>query len=99
VTANWTRKQARADSDPCSAICPDLPKVVWLCWQETSVNVHQERLPGMGQLLCAGMQRPCYRGCAEKREEQCRLIRSPHRRGRGQILTHLRQKLPRAVGL
>jgi hypothetical protein len=28
VTANCTRKQARGDSDPCGAICPDLPKVV-----------------------------------------------------------------------
>jgi hypothetical protein len=28
VTANCTRKQARSDSDPCAAICPDLPKVV-----------------------------------------------------------------------
>jgi hypothetical protein len=28
VTANCTRKQARSDSDPCGAVCPDLPKVV-----------------------------------------------------------------------
>jgi hypothetical protein len=28
VTANCARKQARSDSDPCGAICPDLPKVV-----------------------------------------------------------------------
>jgi hypothetical protein len=28
VTANCARKQALSDSDPCGAICPDLPKVV-----------------------------------------------------------------------
>jgi hypothetical protein len=28
VTANCTRKQARSDTDPCGAICPDLPKVL-----------------------------------------------------------------------
>ena len=28
VTANCTHKQARSDSDPCAAICPDLPKVI-----------------------------------------------------------------------
>jgi hypothetical protein len=28
VTANCTRKQARSDSDPCGAICPDLPTVI-----------------------------------------------------------------------
>jgi hypothetical protein len=28
VTANCTRKRARSDSDPCGAICPNLPKVV-----------------------------------------------------------------------
>jgi hypothetical protein len=28
ITANCGRKQARSDSDPCGAICPDLPKVV-----------------------------------------------------------------------
>jgi hypothetical protein len=28
VTANCTRKQARSDSDPCGANCPDLPKVL-----------------------------------------------------------------------
>ena len=28
VTANCTRKQGRSDSDPCGAICPDLPEVV-----------------------------------------------------------------------
>jgi hypothetical protein len=28
ITANCARKQARSDSDPCGAICPDLPKVV-----------------------------------------------------------------------
>ena len=28
VTANCERKQARSDSDPCGAICPDLPKVL-----------------------------------------------------------------------
>jgi hypothetical protein len=28
VTANCLRKQARSDSDPCGAICPDLPKVL-----------------------------------------------------------------------
>jgi hypothetical protein len=28
VTANCTRKQACSDSDPCGAICPDLPKVL-----------------------------------------------------------------------
>jgi hypothetical protein len=28
VTANCTRKQARSETDPCGAICPDLPKVV-----------------------------------------------------------------------
>ncbi len=28
VTANCIRKQAPSDSDPCGAICPDLPKVV-----------------------------------------------------------------------
>jgi hypothetical protein len=28
VTANCNRKQAHSDSDPCGAICPDLPKVV-----------------------------------------------------------------------
>jgi hypothetical protein len=28
ITANCTRKHARSDSDPCGAICPDLPKVL-----------------------------------------------------------------------
>jgi len=28
VAANCTRKHARSDSDPCGAICPDLPNVV-----------------------------------------------------------------------
>jgi hypothetical protein len=28
VTANCDRKHARSESDPCGAICPDLPKVV-----------------------------------------------------------------------
>ena len=28
VTANCARKQTRSDSDPCGAICPDLPKVL-----------------------------------------------------------------------
>jgi hypothetical protein len=28
VTANCTRTQARSDSDPCGANCPDLPKVL-----------------------------------------------------------------------
>jgi hypothetical protein len=28
ITANCARKQARTDSDPCGAVCPDLPKVV-----------------------------------------------------------------------
>ena len=28
VTANCERRHARSDSDPCGAICPDLPKVV-----------------------------------------------------------------------
>ena len=28
VTANCARKQGRSDSDPCAAICPDLPKVL-----------------------------------------------------------------------
>ena len=28
VTANCSRKHARSDSDPCGAICPDLPKVL-----------------------------------------------------------------------
>jgi len=28
ITANRPRKQARSDSDPCGAICPDLPKVL-----------------------------------------------------------------------
>jgi hypothetical protein len=28
VTTNCTRKQVRSDSNPCGAICPDLPKVV-----------------------------------------------------------------------
>jgi hypothetical protein len=28
ITANCARKQARSDSDPCGAICPDLPKVL-----------------------------------------------------------------------
>ncbi len=28
VTANCARKQARSDSDPCGALCPDLPKVL-----------------------------------------------------------------------
>jgi hypothetical protein len=28
VTANCARKQARSDSDPCGAICPDLPKML-----------------------------------------------------------------------
>jgi len=28
VTTNCARKQARSDSDPCAAICPDLPKVL-----------------------------------------------------------------------
>jgi hypothetical protein len=28
ITANCARRRARSDSDPCSAICPDLPKVL-----------------------------------------------------------------------
>jgi hypothetical protein len=28
VTANCTRGQARSDSDPCGAICLDLPRVL-----------------------------------------------------------------------
>jgi hypothetical protein len=28
VRANCARKQARSDSDPCGAMCPDLPKVL-----------------------------------------------------------------------
>jgi hypothetical protein len=28
VTANCARRQARSDSDPCGAICPDLARVV-----------------------------------------------------------------------
>ncbi len=28
IMANCARKQTRSDSDPCGAICPDLPKVV-----------------------------------------------------------------------
>jgi hypothetical protein len=28
MTANCTRRNARSDSDPCGAICPDLPKVM-----------------------------------------------------------------------
>jgi hypothetical protein len=28
VADNCTRKQARSDSDPCGAICPDLPSVM-----------------------------------------------------------------------
>jgi hypothetical protein len=28
ITASCARKQARSDSDPCGAICPDLPKVL-----------------------------------------------------------------------
>jgi hypothetical protein len=28
VTANCARMQARSDSDPCGAICPDLPNVL-----------------------------------------------------------------------
>jgi hypothetical protein len=28
VTANCTRKQGRSDTDPCGALCPDLPKVL-----------------------------------------------------------------------
>jgi len=27
-TANCARKQARSDSDPCGAVCPDLLKVL-----------------------------------------------------------------------
>ena len=27
ITANCARRQTRSDSDPCGAICPDLPKV------------------------------------------------------------------------
>jgi hypothetical protein len=28
ITANCARKHARSHSDPCGAICPDLPKVL-----------------------------------------------------------------------
>jgi hypothetical protein len=28
VTANCTRKQARSASNPCGAVCPDLPRVL-----------------------------------------------------------------------
>jgi hypothetical protein len=28
VTANCARRRARSDSDPCGALCPDLPKVL-----------------------------------------------------------------------
>jgi hypothetical protein len=28
VTAHCTRRHARTDSNPCGAICPDLPKVL-----------------------------------------------------------------------
>ena len=28
VTANCARRRAHSDSDPCGAICPDLPKVL-----------------------------------------------------------------------
>jgi hypothetical protein len=28
VIANCTRKQERSDSNPCGAICPDLPRVL-----------------------------------------------------------------------
>jgi hypothetical protein len=28
LTADRLRKQVRRDSDPCSAVCPDLPKVL-----------------------------------------------------------------------
>jgi hypothetical protein len=28
VTATCERRGARSDSDPCGAICPDLPKIV-----------------------------------------------------------------------
>ena len=28
VTATCDRRRAHSDSDPCAAICPDLPKVV-----------------------------------------------------------------------
>jgi hypothetical protein len=28
VASTCTRRQARSDSDPCGAACPDLPKVV-----------------------------------------------------------------------
>ncbi len=28
ITADCPRKQAQRESDPCAAVCPDLPKVV-----------------------------------------------------------------------
>jgi hypothetical protein len=28
ITANCTRKQVHSDTDPCGAVCPDLPKVL-----------------------------------------------------------------------
>jgi hypothetical protein len=38
ITADCPRKLARSDSDPCSAICPDLPKVLSVSERSTDSN-------------------------------------------------------------